>query len=108
MRTYDIMGPKGTPSLELQARLDIMKGWTAKRLAAAVPNWAKPRFLPPTFKPQLSQKLPNLLTRHIDPHPNKLFLYMPEDLHSYVEEWEDKCYLKPSSPLTRQSRRLAA
>ncbi|PYS87675.1 MAG: hypothetical protein DMF62_11705 [Acidobacteria bacterium] len=44
------------PSEQLQARLDNMKSWSAKRLATAVPAWAKPTMLPATFKPQLSQR----------------------------------------------------
>jgi len=50
----------------LQSKLDVMKGWSAKRLAAAVPAWAKPNLMPAPFKPQLSQKLPNFCTRMLE------------------------------------------
>lgn len=87
-----------TPSPELQDKLDVMKGWAAKRLEAAVPAWAKPKRMPATFKPNLTQHSPNFLTIHGNPHPKELFYGLPRfDVQAYVEDWNERCrYLKPS------------
>jgi hypothetical protein len=42
----------------MQAKLELMKRWSAKRLTAETPRWAKPSRIKP-FKPQLSQRFPD-------------------------------------------------
>ena len=48
-------GAKHSP--ELQSQHDAMLTWSAQRLAAAVPAWAKPKMIAP-FRYQLTQKFP--------------------------------------------------
>jgi len=59
-------GAKHSP--ELQSQHDAMQTWSAQRLAAAVPAWAKPKMIAP-FRYQLSQKFPAWCARYATREP---------------------------------------
>ena len=80
------------PSEQLQARLDVMKTWSPKRLAAAVPAWAKPNLLPKPFAPNLKQHLPNFCTSYVQPWSADLFRKADAGLTTadYVDVWHQR------------------
>jgi len=89
------------PSEQLQARLDVMKTWSPKRLAAAVPAWAKPNLMPKPFVPNLKQHLPNFCTSYVRPHESHLFRYFEGTTQQYVDSWNEqmKYRTEKSAPL---------
>lgn len=96
----------------LQSKLDVMQAWTAKRLAAAVPAWAKPKFLPGPFKPQLSQRFSMhgntscKCTRTVEQFRG---LYEDMTVNEYVSTWNERNNLKPvASEFTTADQRMAA
>lgn len=99
----------------LQNKLDLMKGWSAKRLAAAVPAWARCKMLPPYRGPQLSQifKHHGATMPKSAPHPQVDFACMPHDatVQEYVEAWDERQHYVPGATVwaqPHQEERIAA